>query len=89
MSVDEANLLYGGVDFPENFGPIDDPDFYPSFTEENTYRWYNRFNKTLLEIGEKEKGHTVLIVTHGTAYYWGQHNFGDIVTGLGNVGYAE
>lgn len=89
LTVEEADIKYGGIGFPDSFGPIDDPDFVPSFTQENTFHWYQRFQSSLNEIGNNEKGKTTLVVTHGAAFYWGQYNFGNVVTGLGNAGYAE
>ena len=90
LTVQEASLLYGGTGFPSDFGPIDDESFKPTFTEENTYSWYKRFQSSLDEIGKKEKGHQVLVVSHGACFYWGQYTFGeDKVTGFSNCSYAE
>ena len=90
MTIAEATSLYGGVEFPTNFGSIDDQNYKPIFTNENTYAWYKRFNTCLEEIAQKEQGKTVLVVTHGAAYFWGQLKFGaNKVFGLNNAGYAE
>jgi probable phosphoglycerate mutase len=86
----ESAKQFGGTGFPADFGPIDDANFKPKFTEENTYQWFARFEGALKEIGAKEKGHRVLVVSHGASYYWGQLHFGtDKVTGFGNAAYAE
>ena len=86
----EASSQYGSVSFPSAFGGIDDTSFKPNFTEENTHAWYERFDGALRQIGEQEKGHRVLVVSHGASYYWGQLHFGtDKVTGFGNAAYAE
>lgn len=89
LTVEEANKRFGGVDFPDDFGPIDDPNYKPTFTTENTYEWYQRFQGALNDIVNSQKGKTSLVVTHGAAFCWGKYTFGDVVTGLGNAGYAE
>ena len=89
MSGAEAGKQFGSTVFPDAFGPIDDPDFVPTFHGENTYSWFHRFDNAIKEIAENNAGKTALVVSHGACFLWGRLTFHQDDLGLYNGHYCE
>lgn len=89
MSGAEAGKQFGSTAFPDAFGPIDDPNFVPTFHGENTYSWFHRFDDAIKEIAENNAGKTALVVSHGACFLWGRLTFHQDDLGFLNGHYCE
>ena len=85
----EAAEQFGSTAFPDAFGPVDDPDFVPTFHGENTYSWFHRFDNAIKEIAENNAGKTTLVVSHGACFLWGRLTFHQDDLGFLNGHYCE